>query len=438
MAKKNNIIYWIIGIVIFFLVITQTNIFKKQETEMLGLNIHYYKDGVEIFPTKGFFGFSIVTPPGGTYDQIAFDIPATNTGDVPITNIQIVDASPLAFKNALPSTTQSLLIGESKTLWTSGLIDTVQFEGQIINFWIKILGDHPDLGTTYAEKYSGDITFETEDPPPIITVAIPEQGGQYNSPITFEIYTNEIVEAQISIDGGIKKGMNYAGGAPFNLKWVYTSTLSGGAHSVTFYATDVGLNTAEKSVSFEICTSHLTYSCYGGDIYWYDSCGVREEKKEECGTFMCSGGACVFSSFYQETADTYSFTDDWAGSSYCAFDWNKFKDGNWNSYLTTASKGGACAGQATMTYNKPVGATSTIWKVKDEYGTKNLNIPSVCWSASSTDLTLRYRSHYSSSSNFLLWECYDGGTGHEGFNVLWNSPSRPGFPVAYEEAVTWN
>ena len=31
------------------------------------------------------------------------------------------------------------------------------------------------------------------------------------------------------------------------------------------------------------CVSHSSYSCYDDDVYWYDSCGSREDKKEECG-----------------------------------------------------------------------------------------------------------------------------------------------------------
>jgi len=408
---------------------------------MIGLTPHFYKDGVEVFASKGLF--SIVSGGGitpGSYDQISFDIFATNQ-DVPIQNIKVENAYPQAFLNNLSSAMpQTLAPQESKPLWTSGLMNAKDFEAiSPVNFWIEISGY-----STYTEEtvypdrvYSGDITFETEDPPPIITIAVPEQGLEYFSPITFEIYINEIAETQISIDGGSKITMDYQGGAsetPPNLKFIYTATLSGGAHSVTFYAMDAGGNTVEKSVGFEICTPHLTYSCYGGDVYWYDSCGNREDKKEECGTLTCIGGVCVFSSIYQETANTYAFTDDWLGGSYCAFDWNKFKDGSWTTYLSTATKGGACSGQATMIYSKPTGATSAVWKVKDEYGTRNLNIPSSCWSASSTDLTLRYRSYYSTLSNYLLWECYNGGT----FTVLWTSPSRPGYPEAYEEAVTWN
>ena len=40
------------------------------------------------------------------------------------------------------------------------------------------------------------------------------------------------------------------------------------------------------------CTSHDDYSCYGNDVYWYDSCGVKEDKKEECGYGCTGSGQC--------------------------------------------------------------------------------------------------------------------------------------------------
>jgi len=152
--KKNNTI-WIVGIVIFLIVVTQLNIPK--ESGMI-LTPRYYKDGLEVFPTKGLF--SIVTPPGGIFDQISFDISVTNTGNVPISDMQIVDAYPLIFKNSLATTTQLLEIGQTKKLWTSGLMDTSQFESiSPVNFWINVSGEHLELGTIYQEAYSGNIEF---------------------------------------------------------------------------------------------------------------------------------------------------------------------------------------------------------------------------------------------------------------------------------------
>ena len=42
------------------------------------------------------------------------------------------------------------------------------------------------------------------------------------------------------------------------------------------------------------CTSHASYSCYGGDVYWYDSCGVIGNMKSDCTSSQtCSGNQCV-------------------------------------------------------------------------------------------------------------------------------------------------
>ena len=35
------------------------------------------------------------------------------------------------------------------------------------------------------------------------------------------------------------------------------------------------------------CTSHATFACYGGDLWWKDSCNVWEEEKTSCGAFSC-------------------------------------------------------------------------------------------------------------------------------------------------------
>ena len=35
------------------------------------------------------------------------------------------------------------------------------------------------------------------------------------------------------------------------------------------------------------CESHASSSCYDNDVYWYDSCGDREEIKQDCGETQC-------------------------------------------------------------------------------------------------------------------------------------------------------
>jgi len=41
-----------------------------------------------------------------------------------------------------------------------------------------------------------------------------------------------------------------------------------------------------------VCESHNSYRCYGGDVYWYNSCNLREEKKEECRGYSCLNNEC--------------------------------------------------------------------------------------------------------------------------------------------------
>ncbi|MBD3355069.1 hypothetical protein GF361_03730, partial [Candidatus Woesearchaeota archaeon] len=40
------------------------------------------------------------------------------------------------------------------------------------------------------------------------------------------------------------------------------------------------------------CGYHTDYKCYGGDVYWYDECDNREDKKEDCPN-GCSGNVCI-------------------------------------------------------------------------------------------------------------------------------------------------
>lgn len=175
--KNQNTIYWIIGIIIVLLVVA--NYQPKQE--MVELTPHFYKDGVEVFPTRGLF--SIITPPGDFFDQIAFSISSINTGNVPI-DLQIVNASPIELLNALPLTTQTLEIGESTILWTSGLMDAVQFENMIqpVNFWVQISGESEFLETSY-EEFSVPLVFEPELPSLVVDTSIILGGYQEYSSI---------------------------------------------------------------------------------------------------------------------------------------------------------------------------------------------------------------------------------------------------------------
>jgi len=155
--KKDNLKLKIIviGIVIFSLFYF-INLSEKESQ----LNVHYYKDGVEVFSQEN--SLSIITPPGQSFDQISFDIIGENLGNYPIENIQVSDAGPIQFKNAIPSLSKSLNPKETKILWISDRMDAVQFESfsQPVKFWINISGDSPYISDKIYNYMDLDISFE--------------------------------------------------------------------------------------------------------------------------------------------------------------------------------------------------------------------------------------------------------------------------------------
>lgn len=67
-------------------------------------------------------------------------------------------------------------------------------------------------------------------------------------------------------------------------------------------------STCECGCSGDVCTTccpHKTKACYGGSVYWYDSCGNREELYQGCAD-GCSNGSCCTSTCSQEGKVTCS------------------------------------------------------------------------------------------------------------------------------------
>ncbi len=149
--KNNNTIFLVIGIILIGVIF-----YSPQPEEMMV--IHYYKDGVEVFPQRGLF--SIID--GTSYNQISFDIYASNIGDVDINNMQIVSASPSSFYESFSKTNQSLAKGQtSKLLWSSSLMDTAQFESTSPTLFSVTVSGESNLGP-YQAVASESILIETE------------------------------------------------------------------------------------------------------------------------------------------------------------------------------------------------------------------------------------------------------------------------------------
>ena len=59
-----------------------------------------------------------------------------------------------------------------------------------------------------------------------------------------------------------------------------------------FKHSPVTTTTIKTTTTKSGCTSHHETKCYEGHVYWYDSCGNKEEKKEYC-EHGCYGGLCT-------------------------------------------------------------------------------------------------------------------------------------------------
>ncbi len=91
-------------------------------------------------------------------------------------------------------------------------------------------------------------------------------------------------------------------------KWVKLGTWDFAASSDQYIRlndnTGEDYNTYKRKVGFDavklraVCSDHAKQQCYNGDLYWYDSCGNRQEKAKECKDHNpctddgCSNGHC--------------------------------------------------------------------------------------------------------------------------------------------------
>ena len=92
------------------------------------LKPHYFKDGRMVLKNT-------------SYNGIVFEISGTNSLEKSrILELQIVDASPQIFKDALNYSTSSLRILQERILWLSNLMDIDDFIEGNITFWIEVKG----------------------------------------------------------------------------------------------------------------------------------------------------------------------------------------------------------------------------------------------------------------------------------------------------------
>jgi len=66
------------------------------------------------------------------------------------------------------------------------------------------------------------------------------------------------------------------------------------------------------------CGYHTNYKCFENDVYFYDDCNNKEDKKQECGAPGCSNGECIPE--IECSSDSECGTDGYVGDLFCSGD----------------------------------------------------------------------------------------------------------------------
>ncbi len=95
-------------------------------------------------------------------------------------------------------------------------------------------------------------------------------------------------QAQFDVN---KTVMNVTAGSNFWNVWDDKfASHPGGRYRVQVYFDGVAVAGGYRE--FAVCGSDFERACSGGDLYWYDACGDKRGKAEDCGAGSCSGGQC--------------------------------------------------------------------------------------------------------------------------------------------------
>jgi len=111
---------------------------------------------------------------------------------------------------------------------------------------------------------------------------------------TYEKDTNRLINAKIYVDGDYKGRKHVSIEVNIGTHNV-EGKLSGYLPDQKTVSCSCGETKRVELYLEKECTPHAYKQCYNNDVYWYDSCGNREEKAEECGEsswtndYRCSG-----------------------------------------------------------------------------------------------------------------------------------------------------
>ncbi len=239
MENKYGTAIFVIFLIVLVILLNNPNI----NDEEVQFKVHYYRDGIEVYPNQGTGLFSLVSPPGEVFDQISLDV-VGSAQDNSFKNIRIVDAQPQQFWNALFGVDPSdpdIKDLQDIVLKTG---DTLDKTGYPVSMYRAL--SYGETKVLYSSEPMDTTLFES-----------------MNQPVEFSI--------KLSAEEGYSGNVVYSSGS--------------------------------VDLTIEECMSHADYMCYDGDVYWYDTCNIREDKKQECGISGYTGlDYCYNNNLYRDYA----------------------------------------------------------------------------------------------------------------------------------------
>ena len=144
-----------------------------------------------------------------------------------------------------------------------------------------------------------------------------------------------------------------SGGDVYKLYRIYTCNNPGTVNSTCLSATTDKLVTncsANQTCSNGACVSnciiHSYKQCFGNYLYWYDSCGTREDIAEYCSN-GCSGNACISSyNINVQTNSPTNITNNQATLNGNVYGSNSFSGNVWFQWGTSTSYGNETSHQS--------------------------------------------------------------------------------------------
>lgn len=144
---------------------------------------------------------------------------------------------------------------------------------------------------------------------------------------------------------------------------------------------------------------------------------------------------------YQETANVSTdcgglATGKYAWTTHVIGGWQlrySTMDGSFSTYGFMAADSSGTLYAMYINYTKPENSLNASWFVRDDYGSRTLEIPLDCWNYDATKIILRVNTTAGSTitSRRTYWNCYNG---------TWKILSNPGGSnrYIYEERIYWN